>query len=63
MGGRQKVIGPVPVLEAEEVLAVLLPAMGGLVRLSRQEGREVDLLCPDSIDLLTDNILDLFEHL
>lgn len=39
VGGGQQVIGLVAILQTEDVIAVLLPAMGGLVGFARQQGR------------------------
>ena len=51
------------ILQTEDVIAVLLPAVGGLVGLARQQSREVHFLSTDAVDLLTNNIFDLVKHL
>lgn len=63
MRGGEQVVGLVTVLQTEQVLAVFLPAVGGLIRLARQQRREVDLLGADAVDLLADDGLDLVEDL
>ena len=62
VGGGQQVIGLVAILQTEDVIAVLLPAMGGLVGFARQQGREVHFLGADAVDLLADDGLDLVQH-
>jgi hypothetical protein len=49
-------------LQAEEVVAVLSPAVGGFVRFTRQQGREVDFLGADGRHFLTDDGFHLAEH-
>ena len=63
VGGGQQVVGLVTVLETEDVVAVFLPAVGGLVRLARQQSREVHFLSTDAVDLLTNDGFNLVEHL
>ena len=46
-------------LQAEQVVAVVGPAVGGLVRLLREQGREVDLLEPGRVHLVADDVLDV----
>ena len=60
VGGGQQVIGLVAILQTEDVIAVLLPAMGGLVGFARQQGREVHFLGADAVDLLADDASILF---
>ena len=55
--------GLVAILQTEDVIAVLLPAVGGLVGLARQQSREVHFLSTDAVDLLTNNIFDLVKYL
>ena len=55
--------GLVAILQTEDVIAVLLPAVGGLVGLARQQSRKVHFLSTDAVDLLTNNIFDLVKHL
>jgi hypothetical protein len=47
VGGRQQVVGAAPVLQREDVVAVLGPAVAHLVRLAGQQRRERDLLPAD----------------
>ena len=61
--GDGQVIGLVAILQTEDVIAVFLPAVGGLVGLARQQSREVHFLSTDAVDLLTNNIFDLVKHL
>jgi len=49
-------------LQSEQIGAVVGPATGGVVRLARQEGREVHLLCADGIHFFPDDLLDALEH-
>ena len=50
-------------LQAEDAVAVLLPAAGRLVRLARQQRREMHLLRAERRHLLADDVLDLAPHL
>ena len=61
--GPEQVVGLLAVLEAEERVAVLGPAPGGLVGLLRQQRREVHLLAADRVHLLADDRLDPGQHL
>ena len=61
VGGSQQVVGLVSVLEPEDVVAILLPAMRRLVGLARQQRREVHLLRPDAVDLLAHHAFDLVQ--
>ena len=61
MGGGKQIVGLMTVLQTEDVVAVFLPAMGRLIRLARQQSREMHLLGADAVDLLTDDGLDLVE--
>ena len=51
------------ILQTEDVIAVFLPAVGGLVGLARQQSREVHFLSTDAVDLLTNDGFNLVEHL
>ena len=59
VGGGQQVVPALAVLQGEECGAVLVPALGRFVGLSRQEGREMDLLTAHAVHLLTHDRLDL----
>ena len=48
-----------PILQPEQVVAVLDPSIGRLVRLLRQQRREVDLLEAGGVHLLADDPLDV----
>ena len=56
--GEEEVVAAA-VLEPEQVVAVLGPAVRDLVRLPRQERREVHLLEPGGVHLLADDVLDV----
>ena len=58
VGGRQQVVGVLAVLQAEQALAVLGPAVRDLVGLTRQQGREVHLVRARRGHLLADDLLD-----
>ena len=60
--GGQQVVGTLAVLEPEQALAVLGPAVGGLVGLPGQQRREVDFLGADSGHFLADDGFDLAQH-
>ena len=62
MGRRQQVIGLMAVLQAEDVVAVFLPAVGGLIRLAWQQAGEVHFLGVDGGHFLADDVLDLVQH-
>ena len=61
--GRQQVVVLLAVLQAEQAVAVLVPAAGGLVGLTGQQCREVDLLSADRVHLLADDGLHPRQHL
>ena len=60
--GGEQIVGLVAVLQTEDVVAVLLPTVGRLIRLARQQRGEMHLLRADAVDLLADDLLDLVEH-
>ena len=61
-GGQEVVVAPA-VLQAEQPVAVLVPAPRGLVGLPRQQRREVHLLGADRVHLLAHDPLHLGQHL
>ena len=63
VGGAEEVVGALAVLEAEEQVAVLLPAAAGLVGLLGQQGRQQDLLAADGVHLLADDAGDVLQDL
>ena len=63
VGGPEEVVGALAVLEAEDVVAVLVPAAARLVGLARQQGGEEQLLGADGVHLLADDRLDAAQHL
>ncbi len=63
MGRRQQVVGVVTVLETEDVVAVFLPTVGGLIRLTRKQAGEMDLLGADRSQFLADDRLDLVQNI
>jgi hypothetical protein len=60
--GTEEVVAAAAVLEPEQVGAVLRPAPGGLVGLTRQQRGEVDLLGADGVHLLAHHPLDVAQH-
>lgn len=58
----KQVIRLMAILQAEDVVAVLLPTVGRLVRLARQQGREVHFLRANAVDLLANDVFDLVEN-
>jgi len=58
VGHAQAHVAAPAVLEAEHVVAHDLPAAGGLPDLRRVDGREVELLAPDPVHLLADDLPD-----
>jgi hypothetical protein len=60
--GRQQVVGVAPVLEGEEIVAVLRPAAADVERLARQQGREQHLLGAGRDHLLADDAGHVVEH-
>ena len=63
VGGRQQHVCTLTVLEAEEVIAVLVPAVSCLVGLAGQQCGEVNFLRANSVHLFTDDVLDLAQYL
>ena len=63
VGGRQQHVGAATVLQAEQVVAVIGPAAGGLVGLLGQQGGEVDLLKAAAVHFFAHDALDVLEHL
>jgi hypothetical protein len=61
--GTEEVVGVLAVLEAEDVVAVLVPAAGGLVGLTREQRGEEQLLGAHRVHLLADDRLDAAQHL
>ncbi len=59
VGRSQQEVVPVTILQAEQVVAVLGPAVGSLVRLAGQQRREVDLLEAGRIHLGAHDVLDV----
>ena len=59
MRGREQEVVTPTVLQPEEVVAVVRPAARGLVRLARQQCREVHLLETGAVHLLADDVLDV----
>jgi hypothetical protein len=59
VSGRQQQIGPATILQAEQVVAVVGPAPGGLVGLARQQRGEVHFLEAFAIHLLAHHALDV----
>ena len=62
VGGPEQVVVVAAVLEPEDPVAVLGPAVGRLVRGPRQQRREQDLLATDGDHLLAHHVLDLAQH-
>ena len=63
VGGAEQHVIATAVLQPEQVLPVLGPAVGGLVGIPGQQGGEPHLLGPCGLHLLTENALDLLHHL
>ena len=63
MGGCQQHVCTLAVLEAEEVIAVLVPAVGCLVGFAGQQCGEVNFLRTDGVHLFADDVLDLAQYL
>ncbi len=61
VGRRQQEVVAVSVLQTKQVVAVFDPAIGCLVGLFRQQGREVDLLEARRVHLLAHDALDIAE--
>ena len=59
VGGPEQVVGAPAVLQPEQVGAVLGPAVGRLVGLAGQQGREVHLLEARGVHLLAHDPLDV----
>ena len=63
VGGCQQHVGTLTVLETEEVVAVLIPAVSCLVGFAGQQCGEVNFLRANGIHLFTDDVLDLAQYL
>ena len=63
VGGTEQVVTALAVLQPEDVGPVVGPATGRVVRLLRQQGRQVHLLGADGVHLLADDPLDVAQHL
>jgi hypothetical protein len=63
VGGPQQHVDVLAVLQPEQVVAVLDPAVGLLVGLRGQQGREEHLLGAHGVHLLADDALHLAQHL
>ena len=59
VGRREEEVVAPPVDQPEHVVAVVVPAARGVVRLAREQGGEVDLLEPGPVHLLADDVLDV----
>ena len=62
MRGGKKVVGLVPVLEAENIVAVFFPAVGHLIWFTRHHRGEMDFLGTYAVYLFPDNSLDPVQH-
>ena len=62
MRRRQQELGSMAVREAEQIVAVFLVPVGGLVGLFRQERRELDFLESGGVHLFADDAFDVAEH-
>ena len=60
--GPEQHVGALSVLQAEQVVAVLRPAVGGLVGLAGKQRREEQLLAAHGVHLFTDHTLDLAQR-
>ena len=63
VGGCQQHVCTLAVLEAEEVIAVLVPAVGCFVGLAGQQCGEVNFLRTNGVHLFADDVLDLAQYL
>ena len=63
VGGGQQHVCTLAVLEAEEVIAVLVPAVGCFVGLAGQQCGEVNFLRTNGVHLFADDVLDLAQYL
>ena len=63
MGRCQQVVGLMTILQTEDVVAILFPTMGGLIRLTRQQTGEVNFLGVDRSHFLTDDVFDLVQNI
>ena len=62
VGGSEEVVGALAVLEPEDVVAVVRPAVARLVGLLGQQRGEQQLLGADRVHLVADDLLDLAQH-
>ncbi len=62
VGRREEEVGALAVLQTEQVVAVLGPPTGRLVRFAGQQGGEVDFLEPGGVHLLADDPFDVAVH-
>ncbi len=62
VGGAEQVVAALAVLQPEQSVAVLGPAVGRLVRFARQERGQGDLLGTDAVHLFPHHPLDLTQH-
>ena len=51
------------ILQTEDVVAILFPTMGGLIRLTRQQTGKMDFLGVDRSHFLTDDVFDLVQNI
>ena len=63
MGRRQQVVGLMAILQTEDVVAILFPTVGGLIRFTRQQTGEVNFLSVDRSHFLTDDVFDLVQNI
>ena len=63
MGRSQQVVGLMAILQAEDVVAILFPTVGGLIRFTRQQTGEVNFLSVDRSHFLTDDVFDLVQNI
>ncbi len=62
VGGTEQVVVALAVLEPEDAVAVVGPAVGGLVGLAGQQGRERQLLGAHGVHLVADDRLDVAQN-
>ena len=62
VGGPEQHVRALAVLQAEQIVAVFGPAVGGLVRLAGKQCREEQLLAAHGVHLLADHALDLAQR-
>ena len=63
VGGCKKEVCSLTVLKAEQVVAVLGPPSGSVVRLAGKQRREMDLLEAGLVHLIADHLLDVTKDL